>query len=102
MQTIPDISISNGLPAIYVPLIFVLIVSALKDFYEDFKRKKSDNEENNKTVLVYEGGKFKKTFWKNLRVGNIIKVKKNECIFFLFTVCIYDFGTVIFFLDFPE
>ena len=42
----PFISISEGVPTIYVPLVCIIIITAAKDFFEDFKRKRSDNEEN--------------------------------------------------------
>ena len=40
---IPQISISGGFPVIFIPLSIVVSVSALKDLFEDLKRKKSDN-----------------------------------------------------------
>ena len=43
MQMIPQISISGGFPVIFIPLSIVVSVSALKDLFEDLKRKKSDN-----------------------------------------------------------
>lgn len=43
---IPAISISEGVPTIFMPLFVILLVTAAKDFYEDFKRRTSDNEEN--------------------------------------------------------
>lgn len=43
MQMIPQISVSGGFPVIFVPLSIVIGVSAIKDFYEDLKRKNSDN-----------------------------------------------------------
>jgi len=46
MQMIPQISISGGFPVIFVPLSMVVAVSALKDLFEDLKRRKSDNEIN--------------------------------------------------------
>jgi Cation transport ATPase len=60
---------------IFIPLTFVLTVSALKDIVEDYKRHKSDNEENNKQTLVYKDGQFVPCKWKDIRVGNIIKVR---------------------------
>lgn len=75
MQTIPYISISEGIPAIFFPLLVVVGVTAAKDFFEDRKRQKSDNEENLQKTLVWEAGNWKPTFWKNLRPGNIVKVR---------------------------
>jgi phospholipid-transporting ATPase len=46
---VPAITTSDGLPTIFVPLVFIVIVTALKDIYEDLKRKTSDSEENNLT-----------------------------------------------------
>ncbi|KAL4451006.1 hypothetical protein ABPG74_021328, partial [Tetrahymena malaccensis] len=46
MQMINEISISNGQPVIYVPLFVVLMISGIKDLFEDMKRNKSDQEEN--------------------------------------------------------
>lgn len=40
MQMIPQISVSGGFPVIFVPLSIVVGVSAIKDFYEDLKKKK--------------------------------------------------------------
>jgi phospholipid-transporting ATPase len=51
---IPIISISNGQPVMLIPLIFVISVSMVKDIFEDYKRHKSDNQENYKRVLVYD------------------------------------------------
>ena len=39
-------------PVIYIPLFVIVIITALKDLFEDCKRHKSDNEENNRRVLV--------------------------------------------------
>ena len=71
---IPDITISNGQPVTLVPLFIIVLVSAIKDLLEDLKRKRSDNEENNKKVKVLKNGRLQTVQWRNLRVGDIIKV----------------------------
>lgn len=43
LQIIPPISITNGQPAILLPLMFVVAVSAVKDLFEDIKRHKADD-----------------------------------------------------------
>ena len=48
----------------------------LKDIVEDYKRHKSDTEENNNLTSVFIDGKFEKIPWQNLLIGNIIKVLK--------------------------
>lgn len=78
LQTIEEISTSGGIPVIYFPLTLIIIVSAIKDVFEDLKRKKSDNQENQRKVQVLENGVFVESMWQNLKVGNIIKVHENE------------------------
>ena len=47
LQLIPEISNSGGIPTIALPLGFVIFVSMVKDFLEDWKRTIQDNMENN-------------------------------------------------------
>ena len=51
IQLIPEISDANGKPVMLMPLTFVVLVSMVKDIFEDFQRHKSDNQENNKKAL---------------------------------------------------
>ncbi len=57
---IPVISISEGVPTIFLPLFIIVLVTAIKDGYEDYKRRKSDKEENRSLVEVFNinTGKF--------------------------------------------
>jgi len=43
---IPAISDSGGAPIMLMPLSFVVLVSMIKDIFEDLKRHHSDNLEN--------------------------------------------------------
>ena len=54
MQMISVISISDGKPVMLLPLTFVIAVSMIKDIFEDYKRHKSDDNENYQTTLVYD------------------------------------------------
>jgi phospholipid-transporting ATPase len=78
LQCFPEISNADGKPIILFPLSVVILVNSIKDFYEDWKRKKSDDEENNRKVEVYDIEKkdFVIKRWKNIIVGNIVKIKK--------------------------
>ena len=60
MQMIKKISISNGQPAMAPPLAFVVLLSMIKDAYEDYKRHKSDRSENEAMTQVFnsESKKF--------------------------------------------
>ena len=78
LQMINEISASDGVPTTYFPLSVIIFISALKDLYEDYKRHKSDNEENNKKVELLTNEGFKDVTWKSIRVGNIVKVKQDE------------------------
>jgi phospholipid-transporting ATPase len=80
LQMVREISTSGGLPVIFVPLTIVLTVTAIKDMFEDLKRHRDDETENNNVVLKYEGGEFEPTRWHELRVGDIVKVQNNEFI----------------------
>lgn len=50
-----------------------------KEAVEDWRRKQQDIEVNNRKTKVYDGDHaFSQTEWKNLRVGDIVKVEKDE------------------------
>ncbi|CAI8608716.1 unnamed protein product [Vicia faba] len=61
------------------PLAVVIGATIVKEGIEDWRRKKQDIEVNNRRVKVHKvDGIFEYTAWKNLRVGNIVKVEKDE------------------------
>ena len=74
MQTIPQISVSNGRPDTFLPLFFIVLVTMIKDLFEDIKRHKSDKEENSKIVKYFEKNGIVNKKWEELRVAEIIKV----------------------------
>jgi hypothetical protein len=49
---IKAISITDGDPSLALPLTFVVSVSMIKDIIENYKRIKSDNEENSRMMEV--------------------------------------------------
>ncbi|KAF6147887.1 hypothetical protein GIB67_014467 [Kingdonia uniflora] len=62
-----------------IPLIVVVGASMIKEGIEDSRRKKQDIEVNNRKVKVHRGdGTFSHTQWRNLRVGDIVKVEKDN------------------------
>ena len=71
MQTIKVISISGGKPAMAVPLFFVVLVSMIKDLFEDFKRHQADDRENNAETMVYDPKSkgFKQSKWRQIHCG---------------------------------
>jgi phospholipid-transporting ATPase len=54
MQCINIISISGGKPVMLMPLSFVIVISMIKDIFEDYKRHKSDHLENFKKASVFD------------------------------------------------
>lgn len=81
LQTFPSITISDRKPVILVPLITIVIITAAKDFFEDWRRHKSDKEENSRKVGLYSPDEkcFKEISWLQLRVGDIVQVFDFVC-----------------------
>lgn len=61
-----------------LPLSFVVGISMIKDIYEDYIRHRSDNEENNRLVEAASGSRFKVVRWRDIQVGQVVKVYENE------------------------
>jgi phospholipid-transporting ATPase len=76
LQMVPSITQSG--PTILMPLIFVVAVNGVKDFWEDYKRKVSDNRENKTNCLLFSENGFIETEWLNIKPGNILKIRKDE------------------------
>ena len=82
LQTIKIISYSNGSPIMLIPFSFVVLINGIKDLYEDIKRRKMNNIDNNRICEVYDEykNKFVNKKWEEVKLGDIIKIKKNEII----------------------
>ncbi|CAG9311668.1 unnamed protein product [Blepharisma stoltei] len=77
LQSIPQISPLNAFSAI-APLVFVLAVSMIREGVEDYLRYKSDQETNSTKTLVYNKGSFEDATFKDVQVGDLVKVLKDE------------------------
>ncbi|KAL0413311.1 UNVERIFIED_CONTAM: Phospholipid-transporting ATPase 1 [Sesamum radiatum] len=77
LNQLPQLAVF-GREASILPLAFVLFVTAIKDAYEDYRRHRSDKIENNRLAWVFQDDKFQQKKWKDIRVGEIIKVYGNE------------------------
>uniref|UniRef100_A0A0C3SL24 Phospholipid-transporting ATPase n=1 Tax=Guillardia theta (strain CCMP2712) TaxID=905079 RepID=A0A0C3SL24_GUITC len=64
----------------WFPLISVLAISAIKDASEDYRRYKSDIEENSRVTEVFnwDRGDFEQVPWKQVAVGSIVRVKTGD------------------------
>ncbi|CAN6336564.1 unnamed protein product [Urochloa humidicola] len=62
------------------PLVLVLLATMLKEGVEDWRRNQQDTEVNNRVtkILHHDGGLFRDSKWKDVRVGDIVKVHKDE------------------------
>lgn len=86
LQMYKPISDSGGVPLVAPPLAIVVGISMIKDAFEDIKRHLSDRRENLKKVKVAinkEVNGIQKTLfelirWKQIQVGQIVKVEQNE------------------------
>ncbi|XP_051123436.1 phospholipid-transporting ATPase 1 [Andrographis paniculata] len=77
LNQIPQLAVF-GREASILPLAFVLLVTAVKDAYEDYRRHRSDRIENNRLAWVFSNGKFGQKKWKDICVGEVIKVSVND------------------------
>jgi phospholipid-transporting ATPase len=79
LQQIPDVS-PTGRYTTLLPLTIILLLSALKEIVEDWKRHRADNTVNNTAISVFDErkGQFKTVKWKDIRVGEIVKVSNGE------------------------
>jgi len=81
METQPSVSVSGGKPVTMVPLIFVVMISMVKDAFEDCKRCSSDKEANGLHTEIYnqEKREFEKDkTWADIKVGDFVKIDKEQ------------------------
>ncbi|KAF1917430.1 hypothetical protein BDU57DRAFT_164974 [Ampelomyces quisqualis] len=74
LQQIPGISPTSRYTTI-VPLAIVLLVSAIKEYIEDYRRKQSDAQLNNSKAQVLKGSTFAESKWINVAVGDVVRVE---------------------------
>ena len=79
IQSIPVISPLTSLTAI-IPLIFVLGVSMIREFIEDWTRKTYDDLNNKEEIIVFRDGTFKKEYSQSLKIGEIIIIPEGKTI----------------------
>ncbi|KAJ6393404.1 hypothetical protein OIU77_022791 [Salix suchowensis] len=64
------------------PLVFVVGISMLKEAVEDWYRFLQDLNVNSRTVKAHaENGLFVDKLWREISVGDVVKVKKDEYFF---------------------
>lgn len=79
LQAIPQIS-TLAWYTTFVPLLVVLGITAIKDLVDDIARHKMDKMINNRLCDVLQDGRFKSSRWKNIKVGDIVRLKRDDFI----------------------
>lgn len=81
MQQIPDVS-PTGRYVTIMPFTVILMLTALKELIEDYKRHSADKKVNSAITSVYDPSlkAFKDVQWKDICVGDILRV--NDARFF--------------------
>jgi len=59
-------------------LSFVLLVTAIKEGYEDYKRFRADIKENYRPVLCLRGSEWVTIGWSEVQVGDMLKVEDKD------------------------
>jgi len=80
LQTFKAVSITNGVPSIALPLTLVILISMLKDAYEDWRRHQSDAVENNRKTqrLNIKTNQVETVKWQDIKVGDVLVVYDEE------------------------
>uniref|UniRef100_A0A3B5LL55 Phospholipid-transporting ATPase n=1 Tax=Xiphophorus couchianus TaxID=32473 RepID=A0A3B5LL55_9TELE len=64
-----------------IPICVILLLTALKDGWEDFRRYQSDRKVNNTPCFIYSRYKqYMERRWKDVRVGDFVRVVSNEIV----------------------
>ncbi|KAF0909761.1 hypothetical protein E2562_000087 [Oryza meyeriana var. granulata] len=77
LNQVPQLGVFSPVASV-LPLAFVLGVTAVKDAYEDWRRHRSDKNENNRTASVLVDGVFQPKRWEEIQVGELVRVVANE------------------------
>lgn len=81
LNWIPTIS-AFGKEVAMIPVVFVLGVTAIKDLFEDRRRRLSDERINNSSCRVYRADvdRYVRVLFSELRVGDIVHLSCDEII----------------------
>ncbi|KAE8284798.1 Phospholipid-transporting ATPase IC [Larimichthys crocea] len=77
LQIIPEITTLPWYTTL-IPLVVVLGVTAIKDLVDDLARHRMDKEINNRKCEVLLNGRFDEAKWRNIEVGDVVRLKKND------------------------
>uniref|UniRef100_A0A8C4EKY6 Phospholipid-transporting ATPase n=1 Tax=Dicentrarchus labrax TaxID=13489 RepID=A0A8C4EKY6_DICLA len=77
LQQIPDVS-PTGRWTTLVPLLFILVVAAVKEIIEDLKRHNADGVVNKKECQVLRNGAWEIVHWEKVAVGEVVRAANGD------------------------
>nr|CDJ87636.1 ATPase domain containing protein [Haemonchus contortus] len=77
LQQIPDVS-PTGRYTTAVPFMIILSVSAIKEIFEDIKRRRADHKVNSFNTLILKDKAWQTRPWRDIRVGDLIRVDNDQ------------------------
>lgn len=77
IQQLPGVS-PMGQYTTITPLVIILIVTGLKELYEDIIRHREDKKINSRLTEVWKNDEWRTVKWHEIKVGEIIRVKNNR------------------------
>ncbi|XP_050526509.1 probable phospholipid-transporting ATPase IA isoform X2 [Daktulosphaira vitifoliae] len=77
LQQIPGVS-PLGRYTTIIPLTCLMILSGIRSFFDDIKRRTADNSINNRYTKVLRNGNLIHKKWSDIGVGDILKIEKNS------------------------
>lgn len=82
LQVVPAISNTGGLPTTLIPLLFVVIVDAIFQIFEDISRHRADTAANSSKAIRYDPNiqRWSQCLWSEIVVGDLIKINTREMI----------------------
>jgi len=79
LSCIPILS-DSSIVANVGPFLIILLISLVREAIEDYRKYSNDKKSNNTTVLIYKRNRFYREKCQNIKVGNIIKIYKEDLI----------------------
>ncbi|KAG2212463.1 hypothetical protein INT46_008000 [Mucor plumbeus] len=77
VHQIPNISPTSRYTTL-IPLIIVLLITAIKEIIEDYGVHKSDHQLNARQCKIYDGSQFVSKKWREVKVGDICRIESKE------------------------
>ncbi|XP_023572662.1 phospholipid-transporting ATPase IK [Octodon degus] len=79
LQSIPEISTLPWI-TLFIPLLLLLLIRAIRDLVDDVGRHRSDNAINNRPCQMLIGKSFKWRKWKDLCVGDVVCLTRDSIV----------------------